>query len=405
MSTIHQRVDVQFDFPVHFTRDVFDVRNPLLRDTLARREPDKRHRALVVVDENVAAAHPGLGAAIGAYFHHHGTTLELVADPVPVPGGEAAKNDLQHVLDLVELTSRYGIDRHSYLIVIGGGAVLDMACFAAAIAHRSVRVVRIPTTVLSQDDSGVGVKNGINLFGKKNYVGAFVPPFAVLNDSAFLETLEHRDKIAGMAEAVKVALIRDPGFYAFLEANAERLARAEREPLEHLVRRSAEIHLAHIATSGDPFEQGSARPLDFGHWAAHKLEAMSHHRLRHGEAVAIGIALDTLYSAKRGYLEPAAADRVVALLETIGLPLWADELAAREPDGEHSVLRGLQEFREHLGGSLHITLLREIGMGFEVHEMDEALLLASIEDLHSRHMAQGAPGAAAPPAAAVNRRA
>jgi 3-dehydroquinate synthase len=404
MATVIQRIAAQYDFPVVFTRDVFAPGNPVLKDTLARREPDKRHRALVVIDAGVADAHPQLPAAIARYFAAHPAALELVADALRVPGGEAAKNDLRHVLELVELTSRYGIDRHSYLIAIGGGAVLDMASFAAAIAHRSVRVVRVPTTVLSQDDSGVGVKNGINLFGKKNYIGTFMPPFAVLNDSAFLATLAHRDRIAGMAEAVKVALIRDPEFYGFLEANAERLARAEPEPLEHLIRRSAEIHMQHIANSGDPFEQGSARPLDFGHWAAHKLESLTAHRLRHGEAVAIGIALDTVYSAQRGHLPPETAERIVKLLETIGFTLWAEELDSRDVQGRHPVLQGLREFREHLGGILHITLLRGIGDGFEVHEMDEALVLASIDWLRTRHAARaridalnatGAPGRSA----------
>jgi 3-dehydroquinate synthase len=391
MSTIEQRITVQFDFPVVFTRDLFSVDNPVLRETLARREPRKRHRALVVLDANVAAAHPGLVAAIGRYFSAHADALELLTEPVLVPGGEAVKNDLRHVLELVELTSRHGVDRHSYLIAIGGGAVLDMACFAAGIAHRSVRAVRVPTTVLAQDDAGVGVKNGVNLFGKKNYAGTFVPPFAVLNDSAFLATLEHRDKIAGMAEAVKVALIRDRDFYAYLESHAEALARAEPEPLEHLVRRSAEIHLNHIARSGDPFEQGSARPLDFGHWAAHKLEALSAHRLRHGEAVAIGMALDTVYSARRGHLPPRTAERIVTLLERLGFTLWAPELEPPAEGEEHPVLRGLREFREHLGGALHITLLHDIGTGFEVHEMDETLVLASIAWLRERHLARAWP--------------
>jgi len=394
MPHTDQKFSVPFDFPVYFTHGLFDVDNPVFVSAATRLEPDKRHNVLFVVDENVAAARPGLGEEIARYFETHAARLRLLGGLELVPGGEPVKNDLSHVLRVVELVNRHGIDRQSYLAVIGGGAVLDMACFAAAIAHRGVRAIRIPTTVLSQNDSGVGVKNGINFFGKKNFVGAFTPPFAVLNDTQFLETLSHRDKIAGIAEAIKVSLVRDREFFLFLEAHAERLARAERETLAVQIRRSAELHMRHIRTSGDPFEYGSARPLDFGHWSAHKLEALTHNRLRHGEAVAIGMALDTLYSMRMGHLEPALGERILGVLGTVGLPLWVDELEARTADGTPAVLAGLREFREHLGGRLHITLLRDLGTGFEVHEMDEGAILGCIAELKTRARI---PAAAAAP--------
>lgn len=302
-----------------------------------------------------------------------------------MPGGEVVKNDLAHVLNLVGRVNALGIDRQSFVVIIGGGAVLDMACFAAAIAHRGIRVIRVPTTVLSQNDSGVGVKNGVNLFGKKNFIGTFVPPFAVINDSDFLETLEHRDKIAGMAEAVKVSLIKDQAFFEFLEANAARLARAEPEVMARLIRRSAELHSIHIGTNGDPFEFGSARPLDFGHWAAHKLESLTNHRLRHGEAVAIGMALDTLYSVYGGFLASGQAERILNTIGTIGLPRWDEALIARRDGGPYEVLVGLREFQEHLGGDLHVTLLRDIGVGFEVNRVDEDKILKAMKTLESRY--------------------
>src|SRR5262249_44831763 len=146
-----------------------------------------------------------------------------------------------------------------------------------------------------------------------------------------------------------------------------------------IVQRSAELHLAHICGNGDPFELGSARPLDFGHWAAHKLEAITLHRVRHGEAVAIGIALDLTYSVMKGHIDRATADRIMNLLERIGFGLWDEGLSARETDGRSTLLCGLQEFREHLGGELHITLLRDIGRPFEVTEMDEGTVTAAID--------------------------
>ena len=401
LTQVEQRICVNFDFPVHFTRDLFAEQNPVFVETVSRLERDKRHRVMFVIDDNVAAAHPGLILSINRYFTAHAEGLELIAPPTLVPGGEGVKNDIAHVLGLVELVNRYGVDRHSFMAIVGGGAVLDMACFAAAISHRGVRAIRIPTTVLAQDDSAVGVKNAINLFGKKNFIGTFLPPFAVLNDSNFLTTLSHRDKIAGMAEAIKVALIRDRTFFQYLEANRARMAQADMEVLTHLIRRSAEIHMNHIRTSGDPFEFGSARPLDFGHWTAHKMESLTQNRLRHGEAVALGMAMDTRYSVKAGLLSPNQSERIISLLQTLGFRLWEDELLSRDEMGNLEVLQGLREFREHLGGTLHITLLRDIGDGVEVNEMDEALVLQSIHWLRDRYERQ-AKGTGARAAAMVS---
>lgn len=378
MNTIEQEITVRFDFPVFFTQNLFDVENRIFVDTVRRQEKERRHRVLFVIDSNVARTHPGLIPSLHAYAEAHSDHLVLVGDPVVVPGGEEIKNDLSHVWDLVEQVNRHGIDRHSYVAIIGGGAVLDMASFAAAISHRSVRTIRIPTTVLSQDDSGVGVKNGVNLFGKKNFIGTFQPPFAVLNDIDFIPTLEHRDKIAGVAEAVKVAVIRDAEFFDYLESNRERIAKADLDTLAHVIRRAAQLHMDHIATSGDPFEMGSARPLDFGHWSAHKMEVLTKNRLRHGEAVALGMALDTLYSWKAGHIDEQQAARVIGLLSGLGFSLWEEELLMENEVGELVLLEGLREFREHLGGILHITLLRAIGEGFEVNQMDEALVVECI---------------------------
>jgi len=166
------------------------------------------------------------------------------------------------------------------------------------------------------------------------------------------------------------------------------LAAFEPEPMKHLIRRSAELHLNHIANGGDPFEMGSARPLDFGHWAAHKLEQMSEYRLRHGEAVAIGIALDVLYSVRQGLLARPAAERILSLLERLGFTLFDPELKSVAASGELGVLEGLEEFREHLGGELTITLLSDIGRGLEVHSMDIRHVRQSLQDLEARHCAR-----------------
>jgi 3-dehydroquinate synthase len=265
-----------------------------------------------------------------------------------------------------------------------------MAGYAAAITHRGIRVIRVPTTVLSQNDSGVGVKNGINAFGKKNFLGTFAPPFAVLCDFDFLRTLDARDKVSGMAEAVKVALIKEPSFFEWLEGNAPDLARFEPAAVSELVRRCAVLHLDHIAHGGDPFELGSSRPLDFGHWAAHKLESLSAYELRHGEAVAVGIALDTRYSAETGMLGAADGERVALLLERIGLPTWDARLDERDASGRRLVLNGIREFREHLGGELTLMMLESLGRGREVRSIDEVAMERAIDWLRARVSGSGA---------------
>ena len=388
MFSIERTIQVGFPLRVYFTRQVFAAANPLLREALLSGHPERRHKVLVVLDESLALARSELSAEIESWFRIHAERLSLVCPPLVVEGGERTKNSLVHVSEIHSHIDRYHIDRHSYLIAVGGGALLDMAGLAAATAHRGVRHVRLPTTTLSQADSGVGVKNGVNGFGKKNFVGTFAPPHAVVNDFEMLDSLSDRDKRGGMVEAVKIALIRDRVFFEDIESSAQKLRMFEPAALERLIQRCAELHLNHIATSGDPFEFGSARPLDFGHWAAHKLEQLSDYKLRHGEAVAIGIALDVIYSRDIGLLDSASAERTLRLLETLGFELFANELLHTDSSQALVVLNGLEEFREHLGGELAVTLLQGIGRGVEVHEMVPAKVVAAIRELHDRHTAR-----------------
>jgi 3-dehydroquinate synthase len=395
MSRIRQTFAVSFAYDVVFTRDAFDAGNPALVDTVTAHEPARRHRLLVVLDAGFADAWPEAAPALRAYVGAHAARLELAGEPVSVVGGEAAKNDPAVVARLHEMIHARHLDRQSFLLVAGGGAVLDAVGYAAATAHRGIRVVRMPTTVLSQCDSGVGVKNGVNAFGAKNFAGTFAPPFAVLSDGRFLERLPARDRAAGLAEAVKVALVRDAGFFEALEAAAGALARHESDATDRVIRRCAELHLGHIARGGDPFEQGSARPLDFGHWAAHKLETLTDHELRHGEAVAIGLLLDSRYAFEAGLLGAPELARIEELLVRLRLPRWHPALAARRPSAEGgggtagpdrpAVLDGLDEFREHLGGELTITLLEGIGRPVDVHRIDGALLERALAWLEERH--------------------
>ena len=277
------------------------------------------------------------------------------------------------------------IDRHAYLIAMGGGAILDMVGFAAAIGHRGIRHIRMPTTVLSQNDSGVGVKNGINYFGKKNFLGTFSPPIAVINDFNFLGTLDDRDWRSGMSEAVKVALIKDATFFYWLEDHALGLSRRDTETMEKLIFDCAALHVDHISSQGDPFEMGSSRPLDFGHWAAHKLEQLTEFEVKHGEAVAIGLVLDLAYAVSEGLLAHNVFERVYAVLGQLGFTLFHPLLLNQETNALNpEVYAGLEEFRAHLGGQLTITLIKEIGIQFNVHEMNKNSLDRAALLLHQK---------------------
>ena len=377
-TIIEQSFSVPFKYQVCFSEEIFYPENNLFVDILSK---ERKSKVLFVVDKGVAEAHPKLLSQLKTYSDLHSDSFTIASDPIVVVGGEASKNDGAIYEEIVEATHLYGIDRHSYIAVIGGGAVIDMVGFAAAISHRGIRLIRIPTTVLSQNDSAVGVKNSVNLFGKKNYLGTFTPPYAVLNDFNFLKTLDDRDWRSGISEAIKVALIKDLSFFTWIEDNSTALAGREMAPMQELIIRCAQMHLDHISGK-DPFEFGSSRPLDFGHWAAHKLEHLSDFRIRHGEAVAIGIALDSSYSYLKGWISEEDLVRIITVFKTLGFELFAPEL------GGENLIKGLKEFQEHLGGQLTIMLLKALGKGEEVHEMDHELIHQAIDLLKSHNQTQ-----------------
>ncbi|MEM9368786.1 MAG: 3-dehydroquinate synthase [Planctomycetota bacterium] len=377
MTNVDVPFAVNFTHRLRHTRDVagedFDVLADVLAGELespgaATRTPSK---VLLWYDKSLTGFSSDSGCFV-ARLHarlRDCVGLDLRGDPHAIVGGEACKNSESELRALLDLINDHDLDRRSYIIVAGGGAVLDVAGYVAAIAHRGIRLVRLPSTTLAQGDSGVGVKNAINYFGKKNWIGSFAVPWAVINDATILDTLPDRDFRSGFTEAVKVALLKDADLFATLRQHAEAIAARDSRWCHEVIARSCRLHLDHITLGGDPFESLEARPLDFGHWSAHKLEPMTKYRLRHGEAVGIGVALDTLYSsAALGFPDELALE-VCRVLHRIGTPLWCDALG--EPD---RVLRGLEEFRQHLGGRLTITMLRGVGDMINVHAIDEDIM-------------------------------
>ena len=372
--TIAQQVTVTWDFPVTFTHGLFRPANRVLVDTLCRMDEHRRHRAMIFIDGHVAAGRPELAEEVMAYFAKHGEELELAEEPQMVPGGEFIKNNLALVEGFMRLMLERHMDRQSFIIIIGGGAVMDAVGLAAALVHRGLRQVRVPTTVLGQNDAGVGVKNGVNFMGAKNAIGTFAPPFAVLNDLDFLVTLPQRDWLCGVAEAWKVAIIRDRGFFDWLTANAAKFPARDVAAMEQLVFRCAEEHLEHIRTNGDPFEYGRARPLDFGHWSAHKLELLSGFKISHGDAVAFGVLLDSSYARGKGWISATEYEAIERGLRASGFSLWHDEAIVRDTAGHLELFAGLRDFREHLGGELCVTFPLGLGARFEAHEIDLPLM-------------------------------
>jgi 3-dehydroquinate synthase len=377
MQGIQLQFDLRYSFPVVFTRDAFNPDNHALSDVL--KQTGCPNKVLVVIDSNVAAANPRLINTIEAYSRHHASLMDIVAPPYIITGGEACKNNPDEVQQILSLINTYHLCRHSFVMAIGGGAVLDAVGFATATAHRGLRLLRLPTTTLAQNDAGVGVKNSMNMFGKKNFIGTFAPPFAVINDLDFLDTLQARDRRAGIAEAIKVALIKDRAFFDFLYDNRDAMRDFESHAMAHMIARCAELHIDHIRTNGDPFEQGASRPLDFGHWAAHKIEDLADDDVRHGEAVAVGIVLDSLYSCHCGLISELELHKILSLIKGVGFRPFHPALHKMD------VQASLNDFQEHMGGELTIPLLKGIGSLTEVHHIDTNLVASGIQFLAGKY--------------------
>jgi 3-dehydroquinate synthase len=382
-SEIEFQIPMSFFYRLAFTEGVFETSNPLLADYLSDQgNRENPTQVLLFLDQGLHECQPQLYSQIQNYFKFQQKLISLESPPILIRGGEAAKNEKEIFDTILQAIHDAKICRHSYVVVVGGGGVVDAVCFAASLVHRGVRQIRIPSTVLAQGDAGIGIKNGINYFNKKNFLGTFYPPDAVINDSRLLLSLDQQSWISGIAEAIKVGLIRDGELFFWILENATSLRNRDLATMQKLVRRSAELHLRQISQGGDPFEKGSVRPLDFGHWVAHKLEALSNYLIPHGHAVAIGIAVDSIYSWRKGFLPPEQLTLILKCLEEIGFNFREPLLLETNPDnGRRAILEGIDEFREHLGGELTLSLLTEIGRSFEVHEIDEVGMISAIAEL------------------------
>lgn len=385
---------VPFVHRLMFTSDVFGTDERQVLASVLEPSGELAPKVQFWIDAQVLAAQPGLLRAIESFFASQGECLRN-AGVYAIEGGEAVKNNWAHVERLLATINEADLDRRSYMVVIGGGAVLDAVGFAAGTAHRGIRLVRLPTTTLGQADSGVGVKNAVNRFGKKNWLGTFAVPWAVINDAALLASLPDRDFAAGFSEAVKVSLLKCPIAFTGLYRSASRIRNREPAVVLPALKNAAEMHLRHITAGGDPFEALEARPLDYGHWSAHRLEGMTNFGVRHGEAVSIGVAIDSVYSSIVHGLPDQDAERILQTLLNLGLPIDHPSL-----DQSDALFAGLEEFRQHLGGRLTLTMLHRIGEPLEIHEVDTAAMGQAIRHVRSFSRAHGGVTCAVAQAAA-----
>ncbi|MFQ5806080.1 MAG: 3-dehydroquinate synthase [Phycisphaerae bacterium] len=243
--------------------------------------------------------------------------LEIRASVLSFPPGERSKS-LRQLEQLYDGLAQARIGRRDLIVTLGGGVAGDLGGFAAATWMRGIRFVQMPTTLEAAIDASIGGKTAVNHPAGKNLIGAFHQPAAVIIELDFLNTLSRRDYVAGQAESVKHAVIRDPAFFEWQEQHVEGIGAREAEVLEQLIARNCEIKVDVVAR--DEREENLRMILNYGHTIGHAIEHLLGYELRHGECVGLGIIVENELARVRGILTPDVAERVASLIERLGLP-------------------------------------------------------------------------------------
>ncbi len=336
----------------------------------------KRPLTAIVTDENVARAHlETLQASLGR--------KGIAATAIVMPPGEATKS-YRHLETLCDRILAAGIERRDPIIAFGGGVIGDLAGFAAAIVRRGIDFIQIPTTLLSQVDSSVGGKTGINSPHGKNLIGAFHQPIAVITDTSLLDTLPKRELAAGYAEVAKYGLLGDKGFFEWLEGSGPLIMRGDAQARIHAIKRSCEAKARIVAE--DETETGVRALLNLGHTFGHALEAATGYsqRLLHGEGVAIGMVQAFRFSARLGFCAPQLAERVARHLQAAGLPVHASEIPGSLPPPE-KLVGIMRQDKKAEAGKLTFILVKDIGEAFIARNVDDGDVLSFLNgDLKQR---------------------
>ena len=336
----------------------------------------KRPLTAIVTDENVARAHLAtLERALAA--------KGIRSTAIIMPPGEKTKS-YQHLAELCDKLLAAGIERRDRIIAFGGGVIGDLAGFAAAILRRGVDFIQIPTTLLSQVDSSVGGKTGINSAHGKNLIGAFHQPLAVITDISLLDTLPKHELAAGYAEVAKYGLLGDAGFFEWLEGSAPAIMRGDSQERIHAIRKSCEAKAQIVAE--DEHETGVRALLNLGHTFGHALESATGYsqRLLHGEGVSIGMVQAFRFSERQKLCAPGTAERVAKHLKGVGLPIHASQIPGELPPPA-TLLEIMRQDKKAQGGRLTFILARGIGEAFIARDVPEHDVLDFLtEDLRQR---------------------
>jgi len=304
-------------------------------------------RGVIITDTNVG---PLYGAALQQALRTGGIETEIV----DVPAGELSKS-LRQANRLLEHLPSLGLDRHSFVIALGGGVVGDLAGFIAATYLRGITFVQVPTTLLALVDSSVGGKVGVNLPQGKNLVGSFYQPRLVLADIATLQSLPERELRAGLAEVIKHGAIRDAEFFAWLEREYQRVLRREPDAVVHAVQRCCEIKADVV--SKDERESGLRAILNFGHTMGHAMEALVEYEgLLHGEAISMGMCFESKLSVKQAGLSETESERLCALLKASGLPT-----RPKEKFDMGRLFEAMRLDKKARNGKVRFVLLKRLG--------------------------------------------
>ncbi|MEI6986490.1 MAG: 3-dehydroquinate synthase [Rhodospirillaceae bacterium] len=337
-----------------------------IADTIGR-----KRQLIIVTDQNVAVKH--LHTLVKA-LKDEGLVHSVMT---PLAPGEHTKSFcvLEQLLD--ELLG-HGIERSTVLVALGGGIIGDLVGFAAAVALRGLEVIQVPTTLLSQIDSSVGGKTGINSRHGKNLIGAFHQPSLVLADTTVIDTLDLREIRAGYAEMVKYGLINDPNFFAWLEVHGKEVIEGAPEARRYAIATCCRAKAAIVGA--DERESGQRALLNLGHTFGHALEAACNFgdTLRHGEAVALGMVLAFDLSVELGLCPAADALRLRVHLSELGLPTGAADVPAL-PWHPPELLHHMTKDKKVCNGRINFILVRGIGQSFVAENVDMANVLKLLE--------------------------
>ena len=355
MSTV-LKVDLGArSYPIHIGAGLLDDRT--LFDTLVKAE-----QVLVLSNEVVAPLY------LERVRSHFATRR---CEALVLPDGEAHKT-LDTFGAVMGFMLEKRVERGGLLVALGGGVIGDLGGFAAACYQRGIDYLQVPTTLLAQVDSSVGGKTAVNHPLGKNMVGAFHQPIAVIADTTTLDTLPDREFHAGLAEVIKYGLIRDRGFFEWLEAKLDALLARQPAALTEAVRRSCQNKADVVAA--DERETGERASLNFGHTFGHAIETASGYgNWLHGEAVAAGMCMAARLSASAGWLSQVELHRIVALLTRAQLPTTPPP--AISPARFRELM--LQD-KKNVGGRIRLVLLRALGQSCVTHDYDDHLLEAEL---------------------------